>query len=186
MYKYLFVLFSFFITFSLSAQYDDDFEVGTDSEEKKITIITNDKTASIFLDGVLVGSDKAKVKLDSRQANLLVVTYANGEVTIENLSVQTTPEEYTVVGRAVQQPKKQNRAYFDSLFIETHYDLEEGKFIGWNEKVELYWRDNTKTLFTGNDRHFSDHMSDYLTLYGMPSGNFGYDTAVFDYQLLFY
>lgn len=181
-------LIAFLLSFSGSvalAQEADDFEVGLAHETKKVTLLTNDKTAAIFLDGRLVGTDKAKVTLDSQQPNLLVTTYKSGELTTETLNVERTPEEYTIQPKPRTKPKKQQRSYFDSLFVETTYQVQENKFIGWNEKVELYWRQSTKTLFTSNNRYFSDHQKDYLTLYSIPSGNFGFDTATYHDRLQF-
>jgi hypothetical protein len=181
---YLLAVLSLYSNLTIFAQDDDDFEVGLEHQTNKVTLLTNNKTATMFLDGILVGKDKAKVKLDSQEPNLLVTTYENGDLFVENLNVQSTPKEYLIQPKPRQKPTKQNSRYFDSLFIETRYEIPNDQFIGWNEKKEIYWRGSTKTLLTTNNRHFSNHQNDYLNLYNIPTGNFGYDSATFDYQLL--
>ena len=184
MQKYLFSLFIFIFSASLSAQNDDDFEIGNEHTTKKVSLLTKDKNASMYLDGQLIGHEKAKVKLDSQQPNLLVTTDQSSNISIEHLNPTSTPKEYKIkLGQALKQ-KKQNRAYFDSLFIKINYKVAEDKFIGWNEKEELYWRAPFNTAFTSNNRFYTNTQTDFLTLYGLPSGNFGFDTATYKHQLV--
>ena len=183
--RYLIALFALLLSCYLVAQDDHDFEVGVEHFTKKVLLLTGDKGASMFLDGQLVGHEKAKVKLDSQEPNLLITTYKNGSLTVEQLDVSFTPEEYTIKPVTRLKTIKQNQAYFDSLFIVNKYAILEDKFIGWNEKEELYWRAPFKTAFTSNDRLFTNSQTDYLNLYGLPCGNFGFDTSIYRYQLIF-
>ena len=183
--KYLFYFCLFIINSSLTAQDDHDFEVGEEHTTKKVTLITEDKMASIFLDGKLVGHDKAKVKLDSQEPNLLVTVFGNGNTSTELLDINTVPKEYKIKGTSPLKAQKQKSTYFDSLFIENSYAVSNDKFIGWNEKEELYWRLPFSTSFTSNNRTFLNHQKDFLTLYGIPTDNFGYDSSTFKHQLIF-
>ncbi len=182
-------IFSFLIVLlssssSVFAQTETDFEVGEERTIKRVKLLTNDKTSAIFLDGKLIGCKKAKVKLDSKQPNLLVTTYKNGNLTIEKLEVATIPKEYIITPKPVSKPVKLPPAYFDSLYVQTNYTIPTDHFFGTNEKTNLYWRNPDKTVLTGSTTYFSQQISNYLTLYGLPSESTNYQQKKHPYQLI--
>lgn len=177
----IFVLISF--SSFVFGQTEDDFEVGKEHLEKKVALQSGSKTASMFLDGQLVGNEKAKVKLYSDKGNLLVTVFDKENRSVDQLGIAFTPDEFSPQPQAIKKANKQKPDYFDSLFVSINYDLAEDQFFGWNQKTELFWQSPTKSLLTSNNRYFSNHQRDFINLYGIPAGNFGYDTATFDYQL---
>jgi hypothetical protein len=181
----LIILVTLLLNISLFGQPDADFEIGVEHVTKKITVRSGNKNASMFLDGQFVGHEKAKVVIYSQQQNLLVTTFATGEVTTEYLNPVDIGKEHIVKPVALAKAKKQDKAYFDSIFVLDNYQIEADKFIGWNEKEELYWQSPSSTALTSNDRLFTDSQVDFLSLYGIPSGDFGFDTASYKHQVIF-
>ncbi len=179
------IIFFTFLYGSIFGQEEEVFEIGYKVESKKVTLITEDKGASIFLDGNFLGKNKQKAVLQSNKSNLCVVKFSNGKSSIEHLDLTKISDEYQLHETQLPEPKRQNKAYFDSLFFSVGYQLPADQHFGFNEQQELHWKSPANTSFTGHDREFMHDAVDLLNSLDIPSDYVGYDTAKFDHELVF-
>ncbi len=183
--RFLIVIFFVFFQVLLQAQDDELYEIGREINTKRVTLLTGDKSASIFLDGKYLGDDKRKAVVQSDKSNLCVVNFSNGKNSIEFLDVNTITKEFQLKETSLPDGKRQDKAYFDSLFLSITYALKPEQNFGFNEQQELAWAVPNKTVFTSHGRDFLFDASDYLNSLDLPCDYLNYDSSKFKYDLVF-
>ena len=183
--RFLILIFFVFFQVLLQAQEDELYEIGKEINTKKVTLLTNDKSASIFLDGKYLGDEKKKAVVQSDKSNLCVVKFSNGKNSIEFLDVNTIPNEMELKETSLPEAKRQDKAYFDSLFLNISYNLKPEQHFGFNEQQELTWSFPNKTVFTSHGKDFLFDASDYLNSLNLPCDYLNDESSKFKYELVF-